>query len=137
MLGAGLILFGLSSTLWISLMLMVFIGFGMIQCAAVTNTILQTLVPEDKRARVMSYYTMAFFGSAPFGSLLAGMLAHRIGAPNTIMVTGAFCIAGSFWFTFELPKVRAAMRPIYQQLGIIPLNEDDVVLEDTVTEIIK
>ncbi len=137
MLGAGLILFGLSSTLWISLVLMVFIGFGMIQCAAVTNTILQTLVPEDKRARVMSYYTMAFFGSAPFGSLLAGMLAHRIGAPNTIMVTGTFCIAGSIWFTFELPKVRAAMRPIYQQLGIIPLSEDDVELEDAVTEIIK
>jgi MFS family permease len=137
MLGAGLILFGLSSTLWISLMLMVFIGFGMIQCAAVTNTILQTLVPEDKRARVMSYYTMAFFGSAPFGSLLAGMLAHRIGAPDTVMVTGAFCIIGSFWFTFELPKVRAAMRPIYQQLGIIPSSEEDVVLEETVTEIIK
>jgi MFS family permease len=136
MLGAGLILFGLSSTLWISLILMVFIGFGMIQCAAVTNTILQTLVPEDKRARVMSYYTMAFFGSAPFGSLLAGMLAHRIGAPDTVMVTGVFCIAGSIWFTFELPKVRTAMRPIYQQLGIIPLSKD-VELEDAVTEIIK
>ena len=137
MLGAGLILFGLSSTLWISLVLMAVIGFGMIQCAAVTNTILQTLVPEDKRARVMGYYTMAFFGSAPFGSLLAGTLAHRIGAPDTVMVTGAFCIAGSFWFTFELPKVRAAMRPIYQQLGIIPLNEEDAALEETVTEIIK
>ncbi len=64
-------------------------------------------MPEDKRARVMGYYTMAFFGAAPFGSLLAGMLAHRIGAPHTVILTGAFCVAGSLWFTLELPKVRA------------------------------
>ena len=84
---------------------MVFVGFGLMQGASVSNTIIQSLVPEDKRARVMSYYTMAFFGAAPFGSLLAGALAHRIGAPHTVIVTGAFCIAGSLWFTFDLPKV--------------------------------
>ena len=104
MLGGALILFGLSHTLWLSLVLMVFVGFGLMQCAAVSNTIIQSLVPEDKRARVMSYYTMAFFGAAPFGSLLAGALAHRIGAPHTVIVTGAFCVAGSLWFTLELPK---------------------------------
>jgi MFS family permease len=107
-LGVALILFGLSHTLWLSLALMVFVGFGLMQAAAVCNTILQSLVPDDKRARVMSYYTMAFFGAAPFGSLFAGTLAHQIGAPHTVMVTGAFCVAGSLWFTFvELPKVRA------------------------------
>ena len=107
-LGVALILFGFSHTLWLSLALMVFVGFGLMQAAAVCNTILQSLVPDDKRARVMSYYTMAFFGAAPFGSLLAGTLAHRIGAPHTVMVTGAFCVAGSLWFTFvELPKVKA------------------------------
>jgi MFS family permease len=74
---------------------MVFVGFGLMQGAAVSNTIIQSLVPEEKRARVMSYYTMAFFGSAPFGSLLAGALAHRLGAPHTVMITGAFCVAGS------------------------------------------
>jgi MFS family permease len=120
MLGSALILFGLSHVLCLSLVLMVFVGFGLMQCAAASNTIIQALVTEDKRARVMSYYTMAFFGSAPFGSLLAGALAHRIGAPHTVMVTGAFCLFGSLWFTFERPKIRAVMRPIYQEMGLLP-----------------
>jgi MFS family permease len=118
--GAALILFGLSHNLWLSLLIMVFAGFGMIQTASVSNTIIQTLVPEDKRARVMGYYMMAFFGTAPFGSLLAGALAHRIGAQHTVILTGAVCIAGSIWYTLELPKIRAVMRPIYQQMGLIP-----------------
>ena len=120
MLGAALILFGLSHTLWLSLVLMVFVGFGLMQGAAASNTIIQSLVPEDKRARAMSYYTMAFFGAAPFGSLLAGTLAHRIGAPHTVIFTGACCVAGSLWFAFELPKIRAVMRPIYQKMGLLP-----------------
>jgi MFS family permease len=119
MLGCALILFGLSHTLWLSLSLMAFAGFGLMQGASVSNTIIQSLVPEDKRARVMSYYTMAFFGMAPFGSLLAGALAHRIGAPHTVILTGAFCIAGSFWFTLELPKLRAIMHPIYEEMGLL------------------
>ncbi len=122
-LGCALILFGLSHTLWLSLLLMVFAGFGLMQGASVSNTIVQSLVTEDKRARVMSYYTMAFFGAAPFGSLLAGALAHRIGAPHTVMVTGAFCIAGSLWFTLDLPKVNAVMRPVYHELGLLPARE--------------
>src|SRR5277367_5462302 len=120
MLGAALILFGLSHALWLSLVLMVFVGFGLIQGAAASNTIIQSLVPEDKRARAMSYYTMAFFGSVPFGSLLAGSLAHRIGAPHTVILTGTFCLAGSLWFTLDLPKIRAIMRPIYQEMGLLP-----------------
>jgi len=126
LLGGALILFGLSHTLWLSLGLMIFVGFGLVQVAAVSNTIIQSLVPEDKRARVMSYYTMAFFGAAPFGSLLAGTLAQRIGAPHTVMVTGAFCIAGSLWFTLDLPKVNAVMRPIYRQMGLLHLPAVDL-----------
>jgi MFS family permease len=118
-LGTALILFGVSHTLWLSLLLMVFVGFGLMQSAAASNTIIQSLVPEDKRARVMSYYTMAFFGAAPFGSLLAGALAHRIGAPYTVMLTGIFCVAGSLWFTLELPKVNAAIQPIYEEMGVL------------------
>ena len=118
-LGTALILFGLSHTLGLSLLLMVFAGFGLIQCAAVSNTIIQTLVPEDKRARAMSYYTMAFFGSAPFGSLLAGALAHRIGAPHAVMVTGVCCLAGSLWFTLKAPNLREIMRPIYLRMGLL------------------
>lgn len=119
MLGCALIVFGLSHTVWLSLVLLIFAGFGMMQCASASNTILQELVPEDKRARVISYYAMAFFGAAPFGSLLAGALAHRIGAPHTVMLTGAFCIAGALWFALELPKVNAIMRPIYQKMDLL------------------
>jgi MFS family permease len=120
MLGGGLMLFGLSHTLWLSLTLMVFIGFGLMQTAAASNTIIQSLVPEDKRARAMSFYTMAFFGAAPLGSLLAGTLAHRIGAPRTVILTGACCLAAALWFSFALPKIRGIMRPIYQRMGLLP-----------------
>ncbi len=102
MLGVALILFGLSHTRWLSVGLMVFVGFGLMQTASASNTIVQSLVTDDKRARVMSYYTMAFFGAAPFGSLMAGVLAARFGAPHTVMVTGLCCLAGSLWFTSYL-----------------------------------
>jgi MFS family permease len=120
MLGAGLILFGLSHVLWLSMVFMLVVGYGLMQCVAASNTIIQTLVPEDKRSRVMSYYTMAFVGMAPFGSLLAGGLAHYLGAPHAVMITGAACVLGAVWFTFELPAVRKVMRPIYVEMGIIP-----------------
>lgn len=109
-LGVSLILFGLSHTLWTSLLLMAFAGFGLMQCTAAANTILQSLVAEGMRARAMSYYTMAFFGAAPFGSLFAGALAHRAGAPFTVVVSGACCLAGAAWFTFRLPLVTATLR---------------------------
>jgi MFS family permease len=115
LLGAGLILFGLSHVLWLSILLMVVVGFGLIQAAAVCNTIIQSLVPDDKRARVMGYYTMAFFGAAPFGSLMAGALAQHIGAPHTVMLTGSFCILGAGWFTLQLPKLRPEMRAAYRE----------------------
>src|SRR6202453_1358580 len=127
LLGGALILFGLSHTLWLSLVLMVFVGFGLMQGASVSNTIVQSLVTEDKRARVMGYYTMAFFGAAPFGSLLAGALAHHIGAPHTVIVTGSFCIAGSLWFAFEVPKISVGMRPIYKKMGLIPVTDTDLI----------
>jgi MFS family permease len=125
--GTGLILFGLSRNLVLSLMLMLVVGFGMMQGLAASNTVIQTLVPEDKRGRVMSYYTVAFVGMAPFGSLLAGALAHRFGAPHAVMITGACCVAGSVWFTTQLPAVRAIMRPIYVELGIIQSPEESAM----------
>ncbi|HEX3818753.1 MAG TPA: MFS transporter [Candidatus Sulfotelmatobacter sp.] len=117
--GAGLIAFGLSRILLLSLFLMLFVGFGMMQGMAASNTVIQTLVPEDKRGRVMSYYTMAFVGMAPWGSLLAGSLAHHFGAPRAVMISGAFCVAGAVWFTTQLKLVRKDMRPIYVEMGII------------------
>ncbi|MGO8719026.1 MAG: MFS transporter [Acidobacteriaceae bacterium] len=118
--GASLIAFGMSRLLWLSLVLMVITGFGMMRGMAASNTIIQTIVPEDKRGRVMSYYTMAFVGMAPFGSLLAGGLAHLVGAPVTLMATGAFCILGAGWFTSRLPNIRLHIRPIYRDMGILP-----------------
>jgi MFS family permease len=117
--GAGLIGFGLSRTFALSMVLMLVVGFGMMQGLAASNTVIQTLVPEDKRGRVMSYYTMAFVGMAPFGSLLAGTLAHHLGAPHAVMITGAFCVAGALWFTTQLKSIRTIMRPIYVEMGII------------------
>jgi MFS family permease len=117
-LGAALICFGLSHALWLSLILMAFAGFGLMQTASASNTIVQSLVSDDKRARVMGYYAMAFYGSAPFGSLLAGTLAQRIGAPNAVIVTGTCCGLASLWFTFELPKVRLLMQPLDKEIGL-------------------
>jgi len=117
--GLGLILFGLSRWTWLSLILMLFVGFGMLQGITASNTIIQTVVPEDKRGRVMSYYTAAFMGMAPFGSLLAGSLAQWIGSPRTVMITGTCCIAGGLWFWSRLPAIRREIRPVYEQLGII------------------
>jgi len=73
---------------------------------------------------------MAFFGSAPFGSLLAGAVANQIGAPHTLIITGSFCVAGSLWFTLEQPKIRAIMRPIYQQMGLLPAHDIDLISDE-------
>jgi predicted MFS family arabinose efflux permease len=118
--GGSLIAFSLSRWLYLSLPLMFLTGLGMMQQMACSNTILQTIVPDERRGRVMSYYTMAFFGMAPFGSLLAGSLASRIGAPRTLMVGGVCCVIAAAWFWRELPNIRHLVRPIYVNLGILP-----------------
>jgi MFS family permease len=129
MFGIGLILFGLSRNFVLSLFLLLIVGFGMMQGLAASNTVIQTLAPEDKRGRVMSFYTMAFVGMAPFGSLLAGALAHRFGAPHAVIITGTCCLIGSAWFATQLKSVRAIMRPIYVEMGIIQ-NTMEPDLED-------
>ncbi len=121
--GTGLICFGLSKSFWFSMPMMLVTGFGMMQGLTTSNTILQTLVDEKMRGRVMSYYTMAFVGMAPFGSLLAGALAHAIGAPRTVMISGIACIVGGILFYTRIKAIRNAMRPIYQRLGIVPTPE--------------
>jgi len=119
--GGGLIAFSLSRTYWLSLVLMAVTGYGMMKAAAAANTVIQTIVEEDKRGRVMSYYMMAYMGASPLGSLLAGSLAPVIGAPRTVMLCGIGCVAGAVWFALQMPKLRPIIRPIYQQLGIIPV----------------
>ena len=118
--GTGLIGFGLSRWLWVSLTFMTIVGFGMMVQMASTNTVIQTIVDEEKRGRVMSFYTMSFLGTAPFGSLLAGWLSTRIGAPGTVVLSGVLCFATAAWFAQELPAIRALVRPIYMRMGILP-----------------
>jgi MFS family permease len=118
--GAALIGFGFSRVLWLSMVLLVIAGLGMMRHMAASNTILQTILEEEKRGRVMAFYSMAFAGMSPFGSLLAGALAARIGAPLTVIASGVVCLAGAAMFASELPRLRTLIRPIYQQLGILP-----------------
>ncbi len=94
--GIGLIAFSLSRTLWLSMVVLLFIGFGMMVQMSSNNIILQTVVHDDKRGRVMSLFMVAFLGMVPFGCLIAGALAGRFGAPNAIAVSGLSCVAGSF-----------------------------------------
>ena len=117
--GIGLILFARSQTLWVSLCVLTVTGFAMMVQMASSNTLLQTVVDDDKRGRVMSFYTMAFMGTAPIGSLLAGSLAHRLGAPDTVVLCGALSIAGGVIFTLLLPTILRTIHPVYVRLGII------------------
>lgn len=118
--GLGLIAFSFSPLVWLSLPVMVLTGLGFMVQMAASNTVLQTIVEESKRGRVMSFYTMAFMGTAPFGSLLAGALASRIGAPFTLALGGVGCLVGAAWFAIRLPALRRDVRPIYVKMGILP-----------------
>jgi MFS family permease len=127
--GLGLIAFSYSHTLGLSLLLLVATGFAMMVQMASSNTVLQTIVEDDKRGRVMSFYTMAFMGMMPLGSFLAGVLAKAVGAAATLRLGGAACILGGLIFAVRLGALRQAIRPIYRQLGILPElpSEPDVV----------
>ena len=118
--GVCIIAFSLSRVLWISMLILLFGGFAMMVQMAASNTVLQTIVDEDKRGRVMSFYTMSFMGMAPFGSLLAGSLATKIGAPHTLLFGGVCCIIGAFIFSLKLPAIREKIHPVYVKKGIIP-----------------
>jgi MFS family permease len=117
--GLGLIAFSLSRIFLLSLVFMIITGLGMMLEMASSNTVLQTIVDDDKRGRVMSFYAMAFMGTAPFGSILAGGLANVIGTPNTILAGGIICIIGALIFARKLPELRRLIHPIYVRLGFI------------------
>ncbi|HEX6745723.1 MAG TPA: MFS transporter [Longimicrobium sp.] len=123
--GAGLVAFSFTRVEWLAVAVLVLVGFGMMVQMAASNTILQTVVDDDKRGRVMSFYSMAFMGMAPFGGLMAGALAHRIGAPRTILVSGIACMLAAAWFATRLPSLRTILRPIYREIGVLPPLEED------------
>jgi MFS family permease len=118
--GIALIVFSFASSLWLALPMLYFVGMGAMITAASTNTVLQTIVEDRMRARVVSIYMMSFLGVAPLGALFAGMLAERIGPPATLALGGAtaLCAALTYWLNFS--KIRIAIRPLYQKLGIVP-----------------
>src|SRR5579871_3170908 len=118
--GASLIAFAASHQIWLSLVLLVVTGYCFMQQMASSNTILQTIAEDEMRGRVMSFYAMSFQGIAPFGSLIAGAAANRIGAPYTLMIGGAICVVGAGLFALQLPTIRRLIRPIYAEKGIIP-----------------
>ncbi|HEY1952632.1 MAG TPA: MFS transporter [Gemmatimonadaceae bacterium] len=121
--GVALVVFSFSRVLWLSLVILPFVGGGMMVEMASTNTILQTIVEDDMRGRVMAFYTMAFLGTAPLGSLLAGFVADHIGPMRTITAGGVACVIAGIGFAMRLPKLRAHVRPIYIERGILAAAE--------------
>lgn len=120
LLGGGLILLSFNRMMSLAIILMIIIGTGMMLQSAASNTILQTITDDDKRGRVMSFYSMSIMGTAPFGSLLAGALARSVGASWTAIIFGVCSIIGGLLFFKKLPELRKSVRPIYIKLGIIP-----------------
>jgi MFS family permease len=122
--GLGAMGFGASRNIPLSCFLMMMAGFGMFMTGATCNTILQTVVDEEKRSRVMSYYTMFFIGIAPIGHYLAGWLAEHVGAPLTFMVGGAISVVTGLVFLIQMPTFRSQLRLVYVGRGIIPAGEN-------------
>jgi MFS family permease len=131
--GLCLIAFSFSHVLWLSMWLLATGGFAVMMETAASNTILQTIVDDDKRGRVMSFYAMAFLGAAPLGSLLAGSMASHLGVARVVQLAGSMCIIGSLVFAWRLPALRKIIRPIYRRIGILPDVTSGIPCEAEVT----
>jgi MFS family permease len=116
--GAALIGFSRSAHLVLSLGLLILAGVGTMTTMASCNTLIQTLVDDDKRGRVMSFYTISFVGLGPFGSLLVGTLAHRFGAPAAVLINGVGCVAAAAVFSMWLPRFLKLVHPVLVRMGI-------------------
>jgi MFS family permease len=117
--GVGLIALSMTKYFPASLILMIIIGLGLMLHTASSNTILQTITDDDKRGRVMSFYSLAIMGTAPFGSLLAGSLAKIAGTSFTILIGGITCIIGAFFFYRKLPELKKILSPVYVRMGLM------------------
>jgi MFS family permease len=124
----ALIVFAFVNDFWLAMLVLAVIGGCMMLQMASINTILQTIVEEDKRGRVMSLFTMAFMGAAPIGSLGAGALAGKIGLSNTLLICGIYCLIVSFIFYRGLPQWRKDTRPIYIEKGLLIAEEEAEIL---------
>jgi MFS family permease len=122
--GIALAAFGQARHMALALPLVFVAGGGVILAAAASNTILQTIVSDDLRGRVAGFFTLAFLGVAPLGNLAAGALAERFGVPATFAINGAACVLVALWFWRRLPRLRSAIRPVYEKLGLLPGTVD-------------
>jgi MFS family permease len=120
LLGLALVVFSFSENLWLSVTVLALAGFATMVNMGACNIVVQTIVEEDKRGRVMSLYTMAFMGMAPLGSLLGGFLASHYGPANAIRVSGGMCLVGALVFALRFHRLREMVRPIYVHMGILP-----------------
>lgn len=116
--GVSVIVFSYSRNFWLSVALLLPAGFSMMLQMACSNTLIQTMVPDQLRGRVMALYSMMFMGMAPIGALCGGALAHRAGAPLTIAVGGVACILGAIWFGRQLPAMRIEARRLIVAQGM-------------------
>ena len=117
-LGISLFLFSFSTSFWLSAALLLPCGYSMMLQMACSNTLIQTIVPDHLRGRVMSLYSMMFMGMAPFGAFFGGALANRIGAPMTVAVGGIACVLGAIWFGRALPELRIEARRLIIAQGL-------------------
>ena len=122
----GIIGFSFSRNIGLSFFFMAMTGMGLMGTSACVNTIIQSIVDDDKRGRVVSIYSTFFIGSAPLGHLAAGWLAERIGAPHTFLVCGLFCALATIVYALYLPKLRRHIRPLYAERGIIPPPDTEI-----------
>jgi predicted MFS family arabinose efflux permease len=118
--GIALVLLGWCGSVWLAAPLIAMIGFGILVTSVSVNMILQTIVDDDKRGRVMSFYTAAFLGMTPFGSLIGGALADALGVSATLGLGGVACVLGAIYLARKRPQLREQIRPIYSRLGILP-----------------
>jgi MFS family permease len=116
--GISLILFSSSRYFWLSAVLLFPAGYSMMLQMACSNTLIQTMVPDQLRGRVMALYSMMFMGMAPFGALFGGALADRVGAPLTVALGGVACLLGAIWFGRALPELRIEARRLIVAQGL-------------------
>jgi MFS family permease len=131
--GLSLIIFAASKNFWLSTTLLIPVGFCIMLQMACSNTLIQTMVPDVLRGRVMSVYSMMFMGMAPFGALLGGALADRLGAPWTVAIGGAASIVGAILFGRKLPAFRGEARQLIIAQAVVggePSQEMTVRVRD-------
>jgi MFS family permease len=108
--GISLALFSISKSFWLSTALLVPVGFGMMLGMSSSNTLIQVMVPDPLRGRIMAVYSMMFMGMAPFGAFLGGALADRLGAPVTVAMGGVVAVGAAAIFGLNLSRIRVEAR---------------------------